>query len=176
MRALLSNNIIVHYTDTDCFMFEKQRGTKIPLPLGCAYGQFKNELPSQEVLSFNSLGPKIYQMTLQNMLTFSKETVSKLKGFYVSSLTGKAVVHDRLFEDFVEKYLANTDAEARLGQWQIKTSKNRQLRSVILQKIIKNSIFSKRVAFRGFHPPIYETLPYGYSAIMFFNLQAEMRE
>ena len=170
LRNLLANNITVYYTDTDCFMFEMPKLATIPLPIGYAYGQFKDELASQVVKSFYTLGPKIYQLALENVATLSKETISKLKGFYVSSASGRAVVHDTLFQEFVEKYLANIDAEARLGQWQIKTTKNRQLKSIILQKVIRNSIFSKRVAFRGHSPPIYETMPYGYSEAMFLDL------
>ena len=114
-------------------------------------------------------GPKIYQLTYKCLKTQEVRTISKVKGFYLRSEKGREVVHDKLFKHFVDQYLKDVNLETRLGQWQIKTTKEREMYSVITQKVLKNSIFSKRVSFRGEISSL-QTLPYGYSEEMFNKL------
>jgi hypothetical protein len=107
----------------------------------------------------------------EDLVTKECKTLTKVKGFHISSQKGKAVLHDKIFQRFVEQYLQGEDAEAKLGQWGIKTTAQRRLKNVILQKVLRNSVFSKRVSFRGDVHSL-KTLPYGYSDEMYQNIIA----
>jgi hypothetical protein len=163
-RQLEVLGISIKYSDTDSVIVALKRGQIFPLIIGQCFDQFKDELPGCVITSFYSLGPKIYQITYQKDGTF--HTITKLKGFYISSQRAKQVVHETIFQTFVENFLQGKHMEAKLGQWQIKTTKNRQLKSIILQKVLKNSLYNKRVAFTGQIHSL-DTLPYGYNSAMY---------
>jgi hypothetical protein len=152
--------------DTDSLVVRLKKGQQFPCPEGACFNEWKDELPATRILSFYSLGPKIYQLTYEDLLTKQCKTVTKVKGFFISSQKGKAVLHDTIFKEFVEQYLKGEDSEAKLGQWSIKTNPQRHLKNVIQQKVLRNSIFSKRVSFKGDVNSLY-TLPYGYTKDMY---------
>jgi hypothetical protein len=166
IRQLEDNNICIYYSDTDSVIFSLKRGHANPLIEGNCFDMFKNELPGCTIKSFYSLGPKIYQIMFRSDKDLSYQTITKLKGFYISSQRAKEVIHDTIFKTFVENYLKGVEMEAKLGQWQIKTTKNRKLKSIIMQKVLKNSLYNKRVAFTGKVSSM-ATLPYGFTNDMY---------
>jgi hypothetical protein len=166
IRLLLESGAILYYSDTDSLLYSLKKHQINPLIEGPCYHQFKNELPGCVILSFYSLGPKMYQLTFMNLKTKKIETLSKLKGFYLHSLKAKEIVHDKIFKEFILAYLREENVEAKLGQWLIKTTKTRELRNIIIQKVLRNSMFNKRVAFCGQINSL-TTLPYGYDEAMY---------
>ena len=165
-RFLLSHNIKLLYSDTDSIYCILKKDQELPLQLGYCYHQFKDELPNAEIESFFALGPKIYQITYRDKITKKVSTDTKVKGFFLKSAKGREIVHDRLFSKFVSDYLKGVQSEAKIGQFQIKTTKLRQLKSVISQKVLKNSLFNKRVSFVGLEEANLFTLPFGYTESM----------
>jgi hypothetical protein len=112
----------------------------------------------------------MYQLTYKDHITGELHTMTKLKGFFIQSQKGREIVHDNVFKGFVEGYLRGEKMEAKLGQWQIKTTKSRRLKSTITQKVLKNSIFNKRVAFIGQEHSSTTTLPYGFTEKMYNDI------
>jgi hypothetical protein len=175
IRLLIQHGISVLYTDTDSIIFSLSEGQKNPLPEGPCFNQFKDELPFCEILSFYSLGPKIYQITYMDNNTLKVKTATKVKGFYLKSKKGKEIIHDALFATYVDNYLKNIDMSSKVGQFQLKTLKKRKLKSVISQKVLTNYGFNKRVAFRGAINSI-QTLPYGFTMSMYENEILNIRD
>jgi hypothetical protein len=166
IRKLLDAGISVLYTDTDSIIFSIRKGQQIPLVEGPCFHQFKNEIPDGEILSFYTLGPKIYQITYRNIETNLVKTSTKVKGFFLQSKKGKEIIHDNIFSDYVSSFLQGEQMSSKVGQFQIKTSEKRRLKSIISQKMLTNFGFNKRVAFRGVINSR-QTLPYGYTNLMY---------
>jgi hypothetical protein len=166
IRLLISCGIKVLYTDTDSIIFVLKEGQKNPLEEGQCFNQFKNELSGCTILSFYTLGPKIYQITYKIIATGEIKTDTKVKGFFLKSKKGKEIIHDKLFSEYVEGYLKGEDLSSKVGQFQLQTLAKRTLKSVISQKILTNYGFNKRVSFRGDINSI-QTLPYGYDEEMY---------
>ena len=135
IRLLESQNIVTYYSNTDSVIYALKHGQINPLNEGNCFDQFKNELPNCTITSFHSLGPKVYQLSFQDNKDLSFHTITKLKGFYLSSQKAKQVVHDTIFKEFVEGYLQGVDMEVKLAQWNIKATKKRHLKSIIMQKV-----------------------------------------
>ena len=158
----------IYYTDTDSIILGINKNIPIPLPFGNAYGEFKHEVDG-EILSFYSLGPKNYCLTVkQNEKEELTHTV-KARGFYLKSGWSLQEVNVNTFRTFIDSLLQ--DGENSLvkyvPQFQIRTNKNtRQLSSVLYFKQFRNDTYNKRVYFTGPNKPHY-TLPFGYSQKMF---------
>jgi hypothetical protein len=166
IRRLLALGISVLYTDTDSIIFSCDEDQSIPLEEGACFNQFKNEIPDGEIVSFYTLGPKIYQITYRNFKTGDIKTDTKVKGFFLKSKKGKEIIHDRIFSTYVTNYICGVEMSSKVGQFQIKTTEKRQLKSLISQKMLTNFGYNKRVAFRGEVNSV-KTLPYGYTETMF---------
>jgi hypothetical protein len=166
IRLLLRHGISILYTDTDSIIFILKQNQKNPLSVGNCFNQFKDEIPNATILSFYTLGPKIYQITYQNNVTKEIKTDTKVKGFFLKSKKGKEIIHDKIFANYVEQYLRGEDVSAKVGQFQLKTLPKRKLKSVLSQKVLTNFGFNKRVAFRGEINSM-QTLPYGYNLTMY---------
>jgi hypothetical protein len=157
------------YSDTDSLIYELPSDETPSLPRGSALHQWKSELPPDcEMVSFHSLGPKFYQYTYEDLGTGKMTTITKLKGFHIKSAAAKEVVHDRLFEQLVRDYLSGKTVETIVKQWTLTTNKRRQIRSQLADKVISNSIFSKRCAFICGKVKFPErSLPFGYTKQMY---------
>lgn len=178
-------------------MFSLPAGAANPLPVGPAYHQFKNEIPDGcEIVEFYTLGkerrkegrkegrvllliplligPKLYMMSYVDLATGEYTTLTKVKGFYLRSARAKQALDDERFRHFVDAFLRNEDCEASVAQWNIRTTRDRHLHSQVMEKVLKNSMYSKRVAFRGGSSDTYKnrqiTLPFGYTATMFHEI------
>ena len=172
LLACLTKKIIPIYTDTDSYVLKCPKGIELPLNMGNAFYQFKNELPNQKISFFHSIGAKMYQLAYyaDNSKGNDKvKVITKLKGFFLKSEHSKNIVHDRLFTNYIDLYLQNEHAQTTVAFWQIKTNRNRQLSPMITEKVLTNSGFSKRVAFKGDNFS-YKTLPFGYSLNMYTNV------
>ena len=152
-------------------IFTLPKGVANPLKIGNCLWMFKNEVASGCIITgFNCLAPKLYELSILNLKTGLTETYTKVKGFTINNERQKSVLAQRqVFKTFVNSYLDGVDLELSLGQWNIKCSKKRTLTSVISQKLLKNSIFSKRVSFRGaqYRSKNNLTLPYGFTQDMY---------
>lgn len=121
-----------------------------PLVEGPALHQFKSEIEKGwSITSFHALGPKLYEYVETNDITGATRVHSKVKGFYCNSETQKnKLAEEDVFRSFVQAFLNNEDKQIVVGQWGIHGNKKREMTSSIMDKILKNSIYSKRVAFR----------------------------
>jgi hypothetical protein len=111
-------------------------------------------------------------MTYVDLVTGEYTTLTKVKGFYLRSARSKQALDDERFRHFVDAYLRGEDCEASVAQWNIRTTRDRRLHSQVMHKVLKNSMYSKRVAFRGgsssdTYKNRQNTLPFGYTAAMF---------
>jgi hypothetical protein len=169
IRTLLRAGISILYTDTDSIIFSIDEDQINPLEEGPCFHQFKNEIPDGEIISFYTLGPKIYQITYRNLKTGDLKTETKVKGFFLKSKKGKEIIHDQIFSTYVTNFLEGGEMSSKVGQFQLKTTEKRQLKSVISQKVLTNFGFNKRVALRG-EVNSFQTLPYGYTSAMFTEI------
>lgn len=160
--------VLYHFSSSIIFTMDPDMVN--PLKEGPVLHQFKSEVEKGwSITSFFTLAPKLYEYTETNDVTGATRVHSKVKGFYVNSETQKNKLADEcVFQNFVRSYLRGEDEEIVLGQWSINTTKRREMQSAILEKVLKNSIYSKRVAFRD---PIlknnHQTLPYGFTQEQF---------
>ena len=179
---LLAAGMIPLYTDTDSIYVWKPAAATIPLPLGSAFGCFEDEHPrtlshvrrmplelslvflaDQEIVKKMALGLKSYQILLASSTGEERQEfshVTKIRGF---TLKGKAAVEalkNDKFEMFVSSLLQQRSKRVHIPHFNILRERtSRQLYSVISRKLLRNDVFTQRVAFKGYH----YTLPYGYS-------------
>lgn len=170
IRKCYASGVKIYYSDTDSLIIGLPAGVTNPLNMGTALFQFKNEYPDCQILSFYSLGPKLYQMQYKNLQTNEIVSESKQKGFFLKSTYSKEIVHDTLYKEFVEALLVGETKAAVIGQFQIRTSRKYDLFSCITQKILRNNTFSKRVICGSTKGKIsFCTLPYGFTTAMFIE-------
>ena len=157
----------------DSLVFTLPPGAENPLKVGPCLWQYKNEIPQGWRLSaFYCLAPKLYEMVILNDATGETKTWTKVKGFTVKSERQQAtLLGQNVFQSFTDAYLEGKDVSVNVGQWNIRVDKARNLRSVICDKILRNNIFSKRVAFRGLQYRVNNknnmSLPYGFNEAMY---------
>lgn len=170
IRSCIAAKVKIYYSDTDSLIVGIPRGVLNPLVMGFGLHSFKDELETGDILSFHSLGPKLYQLRYKDKNTKEIITETKQKGFFLKSKFAKEIVHDTLYKQFIDALLHDTFKSAIIGQFQIRTSKEYRLYSCITQKILKNDSFSKRVICSSKKEKVsFRTLPYGFTAEMFIN-------
>ena len=95
VMRLASSNFRVFYTDTDSIIFSGPRFEKPPIPMGIAFGDFKDELgPNCSIKKFFCRGRKNFEIMYER--DSKRESLVKIKGLSLKSNIAKTIVLDRV--------------------------------------------------------------------------------
>ena len=131
-----------------------------PLELGETFGKFKNELGDVNILNFFSLGPKNYSISFEK--DGKIETISKVRGLSLSSVTNQTLLNEKLFQSFIDQYFKGKKINCKVPQYRLKGDfQNIKVLSNIKLMRFTNDISSRRVLKKNSDNP-YLTYPYGY--------------
>ena len=111
-----------------------------------------------------ALGLKSYQVLTATAPGESGEREleheTKVRGFSLKGAAARASLQNDKFEMFVSSLLQQRSKRIHIPHFNILRERaSRQLYSVISRKLLRNDVFTQRVAFKGYN----YTLPYGYS-------------
>ena len=124
-------------------------------------------LSDHEIVKKMALGLKSYQILLKtgdaDGCGQELSHVTKIRGFTLKGAAAVAALENDKFEKFVCSLIQQRSKRVHIPHFNILRERtSRQLYSVISRKLLRNDVFTQRVAFKGYH----YTLPYGYSENM----------
>ena len=142
------------------------------LPLGILLGQFKDEVNGAQILSFNGLSPKCYEIKYQNGAKV--EFITKIRGFQLQSELALNAMTPGKFSNFTDSFKRGVFQSAMIPQFRFQRSKVRKLRAEVITKALKNDTYNKRAIVKHSTEDfvINFTLPYGFSKEMLDFYQA----
>ena len=172
-RQLIYENIIklekldcnIFLTDTDSLLFSYPSNLNCPLVESHCLGDFKDEYSQSEITNFYSLGPKNYVLTLK--CKDKVETITKVRGLCLSSLTNKNLMNETLFEFYIDEYKKKFKCLTKVNQYRIKANfKNFSITPNILPISFSNEISSRRYLKVDENNLVNPTYPYGYETTL----------
>lgn len=98
LMALQKAKFSLYYTDCDSLIFVGEKTASLPLPIGFAFGDFKEELGfGTEIQSFSCTGRKQYRLayTRKGNRNREEEVLFKIKGISLTSQLAKKRVLDQ---------------------------------------------------------------------------------
>ncbi len=157
LLQVVNANGSVFYVDTDCIFFSLPKNCVNPLPISDAVGHFKEVYPN--INSFYALGPKNYVIRYEQ--NNKSKTVTKIRGFSLSSFYLQNEVTSNTFENYMSQFLSNTIEEKQVNQMRTKRFKSDNSIVTNLELFtFRNDISSKRLILK--EDPKLSTVPYGY--------------
>ena len=159
LQPLWKDGVLLCYSDTDSAILKVPKNTRLKLPFGNSYRQWKDELPQGATMQeYYGLGPKSYGYSYHH--NGKLESVVKCKGF---SLRAKNSVKVSDLKKMVEKRIRGEESVKTVPQFHIRIDKKkRKLYNKYSVKRLSSNIVSKRVKV------LYESklLPVGYDLKM----------
>ena len=122
--TIIDSGAIVFNVDCDSIIFAQPKNTHCPVRINHSIGNFKNELGNVKIISYHSLGPKNYSLSFQKQ-DHKIQTISKVRGLSLTSITNQTLLNEHLFKEFIEEYLKKI-------KWFAK------YRNFVLREIMKN--------------------------------------
>ena len=158
--TLINSGAIVFNVDCDSIIFAQLKNTPSPLIINHSIGNFKHELGNVDIISYHSLGPKNYSISFKKEDKI--ETISKVCGLSLSSVTNQTLLNEKLFQSFIDQYFKGKKINCKVPQYRLKGDfQNIKVLSNIKLMRFTNDISSRRVLKKNSDNP-YLTYPYGY--------------
>ena len=158
--TLINSGAIVFNVDCDSIIFAQLKNTPSPLIINHSIGNFKHELGNVDIISYHSLGPKNYSISFKKEDKI--ETISKVRGLSLSSVTNQTLLNEKLFQSFIDQYFKGKKINCKVPQYRLKGDfQNIKVLSNIKLMRFTNDISSRRVLKKNSDNP-YLTYPYGY--------------
>ncbi len=149
---------------TTADQFIKSCGIKI----SNAYRAFKYELEGN-IISFKSLGPKNYAITVQDENDPTKvEQIVKVRGFSLKSTHASQALTGSLMSEYIDEMLKDNVKKQPINQFRLCIDKKSRkiFTNIFLKQYTNQNSCKKRVVIKNASPPVYETLPYGSTSEM----------
>jgi hypothetical protein len=158
--TVVNSGGIVFNVDCDSIIFAQPKNTLSPLPIDHSIGNFKHELGNVDILSYHSLGPKNYSISF--MKNNKIETISKVRGLSLSSITNKTLLNEKFFQEFIQQNLKGQKTLCMIPQLRIKGN-FKQLKVYSNIEILRftNDISTRRYLKKD-SKDCYLTYPYGF--------------
>ena len=158
--TVANTGAIVFNVDCDSIIFAQLKNTPCPLIVNDSIGNFKNELGNVNIISYHSLGPKNYSISFENDNKI--QTVSKVRGLSLTSITHQTLLNEKLFQEFIEQYFKGQKLHCQVPQYRLRGDfNNLKVMSNIKLMRFANDITSRRMLRKNLENP-YVTYPYGY--------------
>jgi hypothetical protein len=157
VMTVVNSGGIVFNVDCDSIIFAQNKNTPCPLKINDSIGNFKHELGNVDFLSFHSLGPKNYSLSFikDNKI----ETISKVRGLSLSSITNQILFNEELFQQFIGEYFNDKKVECKIPQYRLRANyKKLKICSNVQLVRFTNDISTRRYLKKG----LYVTFPYGF--------------
>ena len=158
--TVVNSGAIVFNVDCDSIIFAQLKNTPCPLIINHSIGNFKHELGNVNIISYHSLGPKNYSISFKNGNKI--QTISKVRGLSLTSLTNQTLLNEKLFQEFIEQYFEGQKVDCQVPQYRLKGDfNNMKILSNIKLMRFTNDISSRRFI-KNNPENLYATYPYGY--------------
>jgi hypothetical protein len=156
VMTVIESKGIVFNVDCDSIIFALPNNVPCPLKINDSIGNFKNELGNVEIISYHCLGPKNYSLSFRKGNKI--ETISKVRGLSLLSITNQTLFNDELFEEFIKQYFEGQRKNCLVPQYRIRGNfkKMKVFSNIELMKY-SNDISTRRFLKKG----SYNTYPYG---------------
>ena len=155
-----SRSAVIHQISNDALYLSYP--CDVPLQnivqLGFSFGDFRNEYPDENIISFISFGPKSSAMQLRNT-SGHLSSIVKARGFELKNVAAQHFISTFDFTQALQKSLQNEFFAIHLPQIRHKKNISKfSSRQVLLQFKFCNKIVSSRIVLKDG-----STLPYGYA-------------
>ena len=147
----------IFQVDCDSIIFALPSNKSIPLPISDAVGHFKHEL--ENLLSYQSLGPKNYCITYQKENQI--ETMTKVRGLSLNNSLNESVFTDELFKKYIQQFLENKREKILVNQFRTRGNFKRFKVSSEIEKVTFCNTLSER-RFLNSKSTNLSTYPFGY--------------
>ena len=159
VMTVVDSGGIVFNVDCDSIIFAQLKNSICPLKINHSIGNFKHELGDVNFLNYYSLGPKNYSLSFEK--NGKIETLSKIRGLSLSSITNQTLLNEKLFKNFIMQYFEDQKTFCRVPQYRIKAD-YKKLKVYANISLIR---FTNDVSTRRYLKDTndcYATYPYGY--------------
>lgn len=155
MRNLENDHCRLLYVDCDSFYFGEMCGSSPQLPVGHAFGQFRNLYPGHKLLSLASLGPKSLSLQIKREEDGAEISDHKISGFKFTQPLPSGLKHS----DYVNTVKAVMDHAIK----PIKVSqKQKSVKKLRIQLKPCNKTLGKKLGLKRVLKMNHETYPFGY--------------
>ena len=159
VNTIVNSGGILFNVDCDSIIFGQLKNSICPLKINQSIGNFKHELGNVNFLSYYSLGPKNYSISYEK--NGKIETLSKIRGLSLASITNQTLLSDKLFKDFIKQYFEDQKTFCRVPQQRIKADfKKFKVYSNIDLIRFTNDVSTRR--YLKDTTEFYVTYPYGF--------------
>ena len=157
--SIANSGAIIFNVDCDSIIFAQLKDSICPIKINHSIGNFKHELGNVNFLNYYSLGPKNYSLSFEN--NGKIETISKIRGLSLASITNESLLDHNLFKNFIAQYFECQKTHCNVPQYRIRADfKNMKVSSNFDLVRFTNDISTRRYLkdTKDFHV----TYPYGY--------------
>ena len=158
---IVKSGSIIFNVDCDSIIFAQPKNTPCPVKVNHSIGNFKHELGHVDIISYHSLGPKNYSLSFQNQ-NKKIQTISKVCGLSLTSITNDTLLNDNLFKEFIKEYFNNKKMVCKVPQLRLKGNYEKMKVFSNIQLLrFTNDISARRFLKKDSENP-YVTYPYGF--------------
>ena len=158
---IVKSGSIIFNVDCDSIIFAQPKNTPCPVKVNHSIGNFKHELGHVDIISYHSLGPKNYSLSFQNP-NKKIQTISKVCGLSLTSITNETLLNDNLFKEFIKEYFNNKKMVCKVPQLRLKGNYEKMKVFSNIQLLrFTNDISARRFLKKDSENP-YVTYPYGF--------------